>query len=118
MSAPPFDPERRNAPDRSAWSNPETVAGFAESPPNARLLQFASDRLRGRTAGRALDIGCGAGRNGVPLARLGWHVVGTDLSWPMLSAAAGRTRVERPPSRLDLILGSMDAIPARADCSI
>jgi 2-polyprenyl-3-methyl-5-hydroxy-6-metoxy-1,4-benzoquinol methylase len=40
---------------------------------------------------RALDIGCGAGRNAIPLARLGWNVVGTDLSWPLLCAAANRT---------------------------
>ena len=72
----------------SAWRAPETVAGFAQSPPNAVLLRFAEqERRRGRN-GWALDLGCGAGRNAIPLTRLGWNVLGLDLSWPMLRAAA------------------------------
>ncbi|HEU5196888.1 MAG TPA: hypothetical protein VFW70_19270, partial [Methylomirabilota bacterium] len=67
----------------SAWSAPGTVAGFKESRPNAVLMRYAEhERLRG-PGGRALDLGCSAGRNAVPLARLGWDVIGIDLSWPM-----------------------------------
>jgi len=40
--------------DHSPWSTPETVAGFARSPPNQRLLRFADER-RSR---RARDIPC------------------------------------------------------------
>jgi SAM-dependent methyltransferase len=40
---------------------------------------------------RALDLGCGAGRNAVPLAALGWSVVGLDNSLPMLVAARTRS---------------------------
>jgi SAM-dependent methyltransferase len=39
-----------------------------------------------------LDLGCGAGRNAIQLARLGWKVLGSDLSWPMFCAAAQRAR--------------------------
>ena len=85
------------------WSRPETVAGFARSQPNAVLMRFAA----GRTPGLALDIGCGAGRNAVPLARAGWDVVGIDLSAPMLAAARGRDRRFHP------VLAAMDAIPLR-----
>jgi ubiquinone/menaquinone biosynthesis C-methylase UbiE len=60
-----------------------------------------------------LDLGCGAGRNAVPLVRLGWTVVGTDLSWPMLGAAATRAREDRLDDRLHLVLAPMERIPAR-----
>jgi SAM-dependent methyltransferase len=96
----------------SPWSTPETVAGFARSLPNDVLMQFAARELRPGRA-RALDLGCGAGRNAVPLAGLGWDVVGTDLSWPMLAAAAGRAQQEAVSARVHLILAPMDHIPAR-----
>ena len=97
----------------SPWSAPGTVAGFAKSPPNAVLMRFAEDHRRRVAGARALDLGCGAGRNAVPLAREGWEVVGTDLSWPMLSAAAKRACDERIGHRLHLVLAPMDRIPVR-----
>jgi SAM-dependent methyltransferase len=99
----------------SAWSAPEMVAGFAQSAPNAVLLGFAAAELRRRGgSGRALDLGCGAARNAIPLISLGWDVVGSDLSWPMLDAAAQRARQERVDHRLHLVRASMDQIPARS----
>jgi SAM-dependent methyltransferase len=100
----------------SQWSAPGTVAGFASSAPNAVLMTFAEEELRRSGSRRALDLGCGAGRNAIPLARLGWTVVGTDLSWPMLCAAGTRTREERLGDRLHLVLAPMENIPA-GDCS-
>lgn len=96
----------------SPWNTPESVAGFAQSPPNEVLLQFAGNELR-RIGGipRALDLGCGAGRNGLPLANLGWEVVGLDLSIPMLHAAGRRERAERHAGRLGLACAPMDALP-------
>jgi SAM-dependent methyltransferase len=94
----------------SSWSEPGTVAGFAQSSPNPVLVRFAMGE---RAAGgrRAIDIGCGAGRNALPLAVLGWNVVGLDLSWPMIAAAAHRVREERPAGRMDLALAPMEALP-------
>ena len=97
----------------SAWSAPGTVAGFAQSAPNAVLMTFAEHELRRGGHTRALDIGCGAGRNAVPLARLGWHVTGLDLSWPMLSAAAQRVRDDQLGDRLHLALAPMEELPIR-----
>ena len=97
----------------SQWSAPGTVAGFAHSAPNAVLLKFAEEDLRRHGRARALDLGCGAGRNALPLARLGWTVVGTDLSWPMLSAAATRAREDRLDDRVRLVLAPMERIPAK-----
>jgi SAM-dependent methyltransferase len=96
----------------SSWSEPGTVAGFAQSSPNPTLMRFATDERRagGR---RAVDIGCGAGRNALPVAGLGWDVVGLDLSWPMMAAAARRAAEERPTGRVYLALAPMEALPVQ-----
>ncbi len=97
----------------SPWSTPATVAGFMQSAPNTVLLRFAENERQRAGVRWALDLGCGAGRNAIPLVRLGWNVLGLDLSWPMLVAAAPRARHEGFPDRLHVILSPMDKIPAR-----
>jgi SAM-dependent methyltransferase len=96
----------------SSWSAPGTVAGFARSSPNEVLLRFAGAERRRVGEGRLLDLGCGAGRNALPLAQEGWQVLGTDLSWPMLRAAAVRVHESRLQERVALALSPMDCIPA------
>jgi SAM-dependent methyltransferase len=94
----------------NAWSSPQTVAGFARSAANPTLLEIARG-LRGRGGFRCLDIGCGAARNAVALARDGWHVLGTDVSWPMLRAAVDRTNAEAPGARTLFAAAPMDRLP-------
>jgi SAM-dependent methyltransferase len=106
----------------SSWSAPSTVEGFARSGPNETLLRFAREELERSYGGRApasrqsaalaIDLGCGAGRNSIPLARDGWTVLGTDLSQPMLCAAARRVQSERLGGRVTLALAPMDQLPA------
>lgn len=97
------------------------MRGFVASPPNDRLLRFARAEL-GRRGGRgkALDVGCGAARNLLPLAVDGWHVMGVDVSRPMLEAAA--SRIEQDGSgRVHLAEAAMDRLPAGSatfDCVI
>ena len=94
----------------SAWSAEATVAGFAQAPANPVLMRFAgAERQRGGR--RAIDIGCGAGRNTLPLARLGWDLAGVDLSWPMIRAAAERVGQERPAGRVTLAIAAMEHLP-------
>ena len=93
----------------SAWVDPGTVAGFAAAPPNPHLIDYARCQRRGTSSLAVLDIGCGAGRNAVPLALSGANVIGTDLSLPMLQAARDRTDCDR----LQLALAPMDALPVR-----
>lgn len=95
------------------WSTPETVAGFAASPPNATLMQFAERERAGREYPRVLDIGCGAARNAAPLALSGWEVFGTDASWPMLEAAARRREAHGLAGRLHLAQATMAELPVR-----
>jgi ubiquinone/menaquinone biosynthesis C-methylase UbiE len=64
---------------------------------------------------RLLDIGCGAGRNAVPLARAGWRVVGADLSVAMLTAAAARIKTDMLAPRIDLVLAAMESLPFAAN---
>ena len=97
----------------SSWSAPGTVAGFAQSPPNPVLMAFAGHELARASGARVLDIGCGAGRNALPLARLGWHVVGTDLSWPMLIAAGRRAHEEALDDRFHGLLAPMEQLPVQ-----
>jgi SAM-dependent methyltransferase len=94
----------------SAWSAPAMVAGFADSPPNPTLMRFA-EAERARGAACALDVGCGAGRNTIPLAEQGWRIVGVDLSRPMIEAAARRVESGGMAGRVRVALGSMDALP-------
>jgi 2-polyprenyl-6-hydroxyphenyl methylase/3-demethylubiquinone-9 3-methyltransferase len=63
------------------------------------------------TRRRALDIGCGAGRNSVPLAALGWDVLGVDLSPPMVRAAIDRKHREAPDAGAEFALAAMDRLP-------
>jgi SAM-dependent methyltransferase len=93
------------------WSSPPTVEGFSKSEPNRVLVDYAATLLGNRRDARAVDIGCGAARNAIPLARLGWRVLGLDLSRPMLLAAAERAANEPLSGRLDVAMAPMDALP-------
>lgn len=92
------------------WSTPEAVAGFAASPPNSVLLEFARAELQRVASGTLLDIGCGAGRNAVPLAEMGWRVVGADFALPMLATARRHCAV-MPRGGLLLAQSRMDSLP-------
>lgn len=99
----------------STWSDPRTVAGFSGASPNEALMRYADALATEAPGRRALDLGCGAGRNAVPLAARGWTVLGLDLSWPMLTAGAERARAEGLSASLSWALSPMESIPARDD---
>lgn len=78
-------------------------------------MRFAEGEAGRGGARRALDLGCGAGRNAVPLAANGWNVLGTDLSWPMLVAAAARGVEAGVVDHLAWALAPMETVPADDD---
>lgn len=110
----PVDVPVVDAPANARWDVAATVSGFAQSPPNATLIRISAAEWE-RNGGRApaLDLGCGAGRNAIPLARQGWNVVGVDLSWPMLTTAVGRARTEGLSERVCVLQAGMDRLPVQ-----
>ncbi len=78
--------------DREKWNARYRAGAFEGRPgPNAFLLE-ALDRDVSFRAGRALDLACGAGRNAVHLASLGFDVDALDISEVGLERAAERAR--------------------------
>ena len=106
-----FMPQEMNDPlSGTPWSDAARVSGFAQSPPNQALMELAAAR-RDADRERLLDIGCGAGRNAVPLVRQGWTVAAIDLSLGMLRAAQQRLAAEAPGHRLGVALAPMEQLP-------
>lgn len=63
--------------DADAWDERYRGTGLVWS---AEPNRFVAAELDGRAPGRALDLGCGEGRNSVWLAGRGWQVTGLDFS--------------------------------------
>jgi ubiquinone/menaquinone biosynthesis C-methylase UbiE len=71
--------------------------------------------LEGRSATRALDVGCANGRHAELLAGRAESVVGVDLSRALLREAATRARERGFADRLDLVHGDAAALPIADD---
>ncbi len=96
----------------SRWADPQIVAGFSRSEPNTRLIRFVESEMERTPRPAVLDVGAGAGRNSVPIAALGGNVLGTDIEWAMLEAAAQRAQAHGVASRTQWALAPMDRLPA------
>lgn len=73
----------------SAWDQRHRERPFS-SDPDPLVMAVAADL----PPGRALDLGCGAGRNSIGLAEAGWEVTGVDFSAVALEQL-GRAARER-----------------------
>jgi SAM-dependent methyltransferase len=105
--------------DAAAWDERYAASGLVwSSGPN----QFVEAELAELPPGRALDLGCGEGRNALWLADHGWHVTAMDFS--PVGVAKGRELSDRVewvvgdaldaplPSDLDLVLVAYLQLPA------
>lgn len=92
------------------WDSPSAVSRFVGTPPNAVLTELAARLLRRQGPVDVLDIGCGAGRNAVPLALLGHRVTGVDNAPRMLEAARGQA-VARGAQDCTWVAAEMDQLP-------
>ncbi len=76
--------------DRSRWDDRYQTGDWADVDEPSRILRDAARWLR--PPGLALDVACGAGRNSLYLARLGYTVIAADISSQGLSRLARRAR--------------------------
>lgn len=98
-----------------AFFDREYVAALDEEKPPRQTrveVDFLLRALGLRPGARILDVACGAGRHAGALARRGYHVVGIDLSPPMLEEARRRFR-EGP--RLRFLRRDMRRLAFRAE---
>ncbi|GEM_PF-543650 len=117
MKTPDPDNEAKAAADLAAerWDAEYRGGRYELDPP----LEFVKDILRCAEAtdlppGRGLYIGCGNGRNYLPLVAGGLDLVGLDVS-----AVALEQLAERAPERAgDLRQGDLSALPPQAAFSI
>jgi SAM-dependent methyltransferase len=111
--------------DRHEWNKRYAQKEFVwSSDPN----RFVVLEVAGLQTGRALDLGCGEGRNAVWLAEQGWRVTGVDFSEAGLQKAYELARVRKvqvhwvladvtafqpKPGSYDLVLICYLQLPAR-----
>ncbi|WP_418284996.1 class I SAM-dependent methyltransferase [Halorubrum sp. DTA46] len=72
--------------------------------------------LDGRSADRALDLGCGNGRHTELLSERAETVVGVDVSRELLREAAVRARERGFADAADFVHGDAGALPIADDC--
>jgi tellurite methyltransferase len=65
------------------------------------------ETVRERTAGRALDLACGTGRNALWLAERGWHVTAVDGSQAAIQILSEHAR--RAGVTIDASVGDLEA---------
>ena len=84
------------------WDRRYLEHGWSEKPDVA-----LTELVTGLTPGRAIDLGCGTGRNSLYLARLGWRVTGVDASTVGLKMAtdeAAKMNLAFTPVRDDITI--------------
>jgi SAM-dependent methyltransferase len=98
-------------PDREvvrSWDREYALGRYEDEPP----VPFVEDILRavaadGLSGARGLDIGCGNGRNYIPMVLAGLDLIGLDVSAAALDRLAARMRERRDR----LVLGDLAALP-------
>lgn len=96
--------------DRQRWeARYEKVGSVGDEAPSTNIAWL--DPVADTTL-VALDLACGGGRNTRELGRLGYHVVGVDISRSALKATARNAPVGRSPY---LVQADMDAWPFAPD---
>ncbi|MGH3983799.1 MAG: class I SAM-dependent methyltransferase [Pseudonocardiaceae bacterium] len=91
----------------ASW-NAEYANGRYRGEPPVRFVEDILAAARRHGLVRGLYIGCGNGRNLIPLLDAGLDLVGLDIS----TEAIAQLRERRPDRAGDLIIGDLSALPA------
>lgn len=97
--------------DRARWDERYRVGDWADIDEPASVLHEARRWLS--PPGLALDVACGAGRNALYLARLGYRTLAVDISWEGLQRLARRARADR--LRILPVHADLEAFGLRAE---
>jgi SAM-dependent methyltransferase len=93
----------------AAWDAEYARGRYADEPPVSFVVDIiAAATEHGLLSGRAIDIGCGNGRNLLPMRDAGLDVVGVDTS------AEGLRQLSRRSPGSRLLLGSVAALRNRS----
>ena len=82
---------------------------------NAQFIVDAVPDLKNEKVKKVLDLGCGAGRHSVLLAKSGFEVIGIDISKSALKIATRWTKRERLKN-VAFVRATMTNIPLRDSC--
>ena len=94
------------------------VAALNNARPDDQSLteaEYIRDMLQLPAGGKVLDVPCGNGRIGVPLAAQGFHVTGIDISQPLLDEAQARAQNTEPPVQITFQNRDMRDLPWQAE---
>jgi len=82
---------------------------------NDRFIEALDSLLSSYNVERILDINCGVGRHIIPLARLGYEVVGADVSEGMLRQARRFAREFGVEGRVKLVKAEWKELPEKVE---
>lgn len=95
---------------RDIWDEEYRRGRYLGEPPVGFVKDILDGVVATDTALRGLYIGCGNGRNYLPLVDAGLDLVGLDIS----RAAIDQLRERKPEIKSHLICGNLDALPPGA----
>lgn len=95
--------------DSAAWDERYRAADLVWGAEPNQFVRQLCERL---PIGRAVDLACGEGRNGLWLARLGWHVTGIDYSPVAIQRAVELTARESEAVRERIVWRVADVTSA------
>lgn len=89
---PGATPDQQREYERGLWNHFLLDATWRRTRFNDQPNRLLVETVRGRSAGKALDVNMGEGRNALYLAQQGWQVTGVDYAGQALAFAQQRAQ--------------------------